>query len=52
MSNKKCLSMISPVFKAMFKDDFKEKDETRIPLSGKAYDDTLEFIEVAHTGKG
>ena len=47
---KVCLSMTSPVFKAMFKDDFKEKSASRIPLPGKAYADVFEFIEVTHSG--
>ena len=50
-ANKNCLSMISPVFKVMFKGEFKEKEETIIPLPGKAYDAMLKFIEVTHTGK-
>ena len=50
-ANKYCLSMISPVFTVMFKGEFKEKKETRIPLPTKAYGDMLEFIEVTHIGK-
>ena len=50
-ANRNCLSMISPVFKVMLKGEFKEKEETIIPLPGKVYDDMLEFIEVTHTGK-
>ena len=48
---KVCLSLSSPVFKAMFKDDFKEKTASKIPLPGKAYADVLEFIEVTHSGR-
>ena len=48
---KVCLSMSSPVFKAMFKDDFKEKSASKIPLPGKAFADVLEFVEVTHSGR-
>ena len=48
---KVCLSMSSPVFKAMFKGDFKEKSASKIPLPGKAYADVLEFVEVIHSGR-
>ena len=34
-ANKYCLSMISPVFKVMFKGEFREKEETIIPYREK-----------------
>ena len=38
------LSMHSPVFKAMFSSDFKEKDADVIPLSGKKSNEFLDLL--------
>ncbi|KAL3881861.1 hypothetical protein ACJMK2_028253 [Sinanodonta woodiana] len=38
------LAMISPVFRRMFKSEFKEKEAIRINLPGKKYEDVLTFL--------
>ena len=45
---KMILSMWSPVFEAMFSDNFKEKNAKEISLPGKQYDDVLEMMKVLH----
>ncbi|XP_045185968.2 uncharacterized protein LOC123543972 [Mercenaria mercenaria] len=42
------LSLSSPVFKAMFSNDFIEKNEMTVRLPGKSYDDFLEFLMCIH----
>ena len=44
--NKGILAVCSPVFEAMFKSEFLEKNATEIELKDKAYDDMFEFLEV------
>ena len=44
--SKTILSVCSPVFAAMFKSDFKEKEESVINLTGKIYEDIYELLEV------
>ncbi|XP_062579035.1 kelch-like protein 15 [Saccostrea cucullata] len=41
---KSVLSMASPVFRAMFSSDFKEKNEKEIELPGKVYGDFEKFL--------
>ncbi|KAL3881858.1 hypothetical protein ACJMK2_028250 [Sinanodonta woodiana] len=38
------LAIISPVFRRMFKSEFKEKEAIRINLPGKKYEDVLTFL--------
>ncbi|XP_074640751.1 BTB and MATH domain-containing protein 36-like [Tubulanus polymorphus] len=47
-ANKTILSMWSPVFEAMFTNDFKEKHASEIKLPGKDYNDILELLRVIH----
>jgi hypothetical protein len=52
-SNKLCVSKnflryASPVFKTMFDHDCKEKKENSVSLTGKNYDDFLEFLLCIH----
>jgi hypothetical protein len=42
------LNYVSPVFKAMFEHDFKEKENKRVTLTGKKYKDVLEFLLCLH----
>ncbi|XP_041371090.1 uncharacterized protein LOC121384672 [Gigantopelta aegis] len=42
--NKAVLSLVSPVFAAMFELDFKEKYAAEIPLPDKRYEDFIEFL--------
>ncbi|XP_053388619.1 uncharacterized protein LOC128551731 [Mercenaria mercenaria] len=42
------LSLSSPVFKAMFSNDFIEKNEMTVRLPGKSYEDFLEFLMCIH----
>jgi len=42
------LLMWSPVFKAMFENDFKEKSAGEIALPGKKFADVLELALVTH----
>ncbi|XP_045206755.2 uncharacterized protein LOC123558995 [Mercenaria mercenaria] len=42
------LSLSSPVFKAMFSNDFIEKNEMTVRLPGKSYDDFLVFLMCIH----
>ena len=47
-ASKMILSMWSPVFEAMFGDDFKEKNAKEIKLPEKKYNDVLELLKVLH----
>ncbi len=47
-ASKMILSMWSPVFEAMFQDNFKEKNAKEIQLPGKKYNDVLEMLHVLH----
>ncbi|XP_053404930.1 BTB and MATH domain-containing protein 38-like [Mercenaria mercenaria] len=44
------LILASPVFEAMFKSDFKEKQTMTVHLKGKIYEDFLEFLMCIHPG--
>ncbi|XP_062597021.1 uncharacterized protein LOC134258473 [Saccostrea cucullata] len=46
--NKQMLADHSPVFKAMFESNFKEKDKEKISLPGKKYDDFVDFLYTFH----
>jgi hypothetical protein len=46
--SKNFLRYASPVFKAMFDHDCKEKKENSVSLTGKNYDDFLEFLLCIH----
>ncbi|XP_062566469.1 BTB and MATH domain-containing protein 36-like [Saccostrea cucullata] len=41
----------SPVFRAMFTDDFKEKSESRITFPGKSYEDFVLFLRSFYPGE-
>ena len=43
------LSLMSPVFKAMFKSDFREKDQQEIPLPGKETKVFLSFLLIVYS---
>ena len=45
---KMVLSMWSPVIKAMFSRDFREKNALEIPLPGKKFDEFIELMHVLH----
>ena len=45
---KNFLTVASPVFEAMFKHDLKEKAEKAVKMTGKSYDDFLEFLMCIH----
>ena len=47
-ANKMILSMWSPVFAAMFSNNFREKTAKEIELPGKKYEDVLEMMQVLH----
>ena len=47
-ANKMILSMTSPVIKAMFEADFKEKNETEIKLPEKKLNTFLELMQAVH----
>ena len=47
-ANKMILSMSSPVMKAMFEADFKEKDAKEIELPGKTLDTFLDLMKAVH----
>ncbi len=47
-ANKMILSMWSPVFEAMFHDDFREKTAREIELPGKSRRACVEMMEVLH----
>ena len=47
-SNKMILSMWSPVFEAMFRDNFREKTAKEIDLPGKELKSVVEMMEVLH----
>ena len=47
-ANKTILSMSSPVIKAMFESDFKEKDAKEIELPGKELEQFLDLITITH----
>ncbi|XP_064630329.1 BTB and MATH domain-containing protein 38-like [Lineus longissimus] len=47
-ANKTILSMWSPVFEAMFTNDFKEKNAMEIKLPEKEYEEVLELMKVIH----
>lgn len=47
-ASKMVLSMWSPVFEAMFQNNFKEKSAKEIPLPGKKFDDMLVLMKVLH----
>lgn len=47
-ASKMILSLWSPVFEAMFSDNFKEKDAKEIPLPGKKFDDIVLLMQVLH----
>ena len=47
-ANKMILSMWSPVFEAMFRDNFKEKTAKEIDLPGKEFKSVVEMMEVLH----
>ncbi|XP_071099086.1 BTB and MATH domain-containing protein 36-like [Haliotis cracherodii] len=42
--NKGALSVASDVFHRMFNGDFKEKQESEVPLPGKTYDDIVDLL--------
>jgi hypothetical protein len=50
--NKTILSLCSPVFRAMFSAEFKEKEAKEIPLPGKKYDEILELFKQIHPAYG
>ena len=43
------LSLMSPVFKAMFSSDFREKDQQEIPLPGKKAEVFLSFLLIIYS---
>ena len=47
-ANKVILSLWSPVFEAMFRNNFREKEAAKVDLPGKAYKDVYELIAVTH----
>ena len=47
-ANKMILSMASPVMKAMFETDFREKDVKKIELPGKRLDNFLDLMKAVH----
>ncbi|CAH1782192.1 unnamed protein product, partial [Owenia fusiformis] len=47
-ASKAVLQMVSPVFKAMFNSEFKEKKKSEIPLPGKSTEDLVYFMEAVH----
>ena len=47
-ANKMILSMSSPVMKAMFEADFREKDVKEIELPGKTLDSFLDLMKAVH----
>lgn len=47
-ANKMILSLWSPVFEAMFRDNFKEKTAKEIELPGKEFKSIIEMMEVLH----
>ena len=47
-ANKMILSMWSPVFEAMFHDNFKEKNAREVELPGKKFEDIMEMMKVLH----
>ena len=47
-ASKMILSMWSPVFEAMFHDNFKEKNAKEISLPGKKFDAVIELMKVLH----
>ncbi len=47
-ANKMILSLWSPVFEAMFRDNFKEKTAKEIELPGKEFKSVMEMMEVLH----
>ena len=46
--SKNFLCLTSPVFEAMFSNEFKENIEKRVQMTGKSYDDFLEFLLCIH----
>ena len=42
------LNYVSQVLKAMFEHDFKEKENRRVTMTGKKYEDVLEFLLCLH----
>lgn len=44
------LSYASPVFEAMFSKDFIEKQENKVNLESKEYEDFLDFLLCLHPG--
>ena len=50
--SKLVLCMNSPVFRAMFEQDFKENSAKEVPFPGKTYQHMLHFMELLHpTGR-
>lgn len=47
-ASKLILTLWSPVFKAMFENNFKEKNAIEIALPGKKYSDIIELLSVTH----
>jgi hypothetical protein len=47
-ASKNFLRYASPVFKAMFDHDWQETKKSRVSLTGKNYDDFLEFLLCVH----
>lgn len=45
------LGIASPVFRAMFDSDFKEKDKSEVDLPGKNYNDFVEFLKCIYPDK-
>ena len=43
------LCMFSPVFRAMFSSDFREKDQQEVPLPGKKADTLLSFLLLVYS---
>ena len=44
-ANRTVLALASPVWRKMFSSDFKEKNETEIPLPGKKFEDMHELFQ-------
>ena len=47
-ANRAVLAHYSPVFGKIFFSDFKEKDQSKVPLPGKSYDEMANFFNVLY----
>ena len=47
-ANRAVLAHYSPVFGKMFFSDFKEKEQSKVPLPGKSYDEMANFFNVLY----